>query len=728
MLKAGQVGQRDWVLPLSAVALGLVAFVWSLDLSLVWAHAQAWLNPKSDMTAMVGGYEALLREPWRVPPTTVERLTSQPVSIVFTDSIPWLALLLKASGAGESINVLGLFLLLSYPLQALAMLAVLRAFGVRHPAVLLFGAALALLHPPWLLRQFGHIALSGHWILLFGLALAVTSLREGLTRRRIGAFALLCALATGVHAYFLPPLAACLAAAGLSEIAQRRPNAWRRALGAGLASLAAVGVSAVVLGYGLGGARQGAEALGVYGMNLLGPLLPVGSQVFGQVWTGRWFTGVTDPSGAQSFEGAQYLGAGALALIGLAAFASALALRRAPPRRRALVRWAPLIGLMIGLSLWAVGWNVYLGGHLIAEVPKPSGRAAELLAIFRAHGRFFWLPGYLLLALAIVWAEQQRRLWRWSVLTLALLVQAWDTEPVRQGLYDTFRPTDPSYPAALANSPEIRGRPWVFHPTYFCAHSPDDQRAIAELALLAIRTGGQTNTFPTARNTDPACDSTPSGIATDAAPGDGQIVVLTQGDAMEGGVLELVSQRRDCRRLRHGVICGADLPAGLDVIAAGELSAKSRQPILQVRLDEGRAPGALREGWADPDPQGKGIWSNAKRARLQLELPSSAAEGRLEIELVAIGFSDGSDRRQPMRVTIGGRPLAQFQVDTRTFAPYRFDLPAALAKPGPLELELELPEARSSAADPRLLGVALQSITVLQRQADLAGSEPANAQ
>ena len=93
---------------------------------------------------------------------------------------------------------------------------------------------------------------------------------------------------------------------------------------------------AKLLSYDLGvGYTAGADALGVYGMNLLSPVLPVGSRLANQHWTGVWFTHVLDPTGgSQSFEGLNFPGAGGLVLEAVLIGLMVVALRIALPDAR----------------------------------------------------------------------------------------------------------------------------------------------------------------------------------------------------------------------------------------------------------------------------------------------------------------------------------------------------------------------------------------------------------
>lgn len=715
-LSREQVQTLAFAAVVTIVPILLCGYMFGFDIPL--ASAKFWINPKNDMLAMTGAYEAFIRQPWGFPLATLNDLLPKPVSIVFSDSIPWLAILLKASGLGPWFNPLGLFLMLSYPLQAWGMVALLRSLGVQKPIPLIVGAFMALLFPAWIMRQFGHIALSGHWVILFALALSVSSARFGLTARRVLGFVVVAGLATGIHAYHLIPVAACFGAALLSELSQGRADAWKRVPIAAIAVMTTVAASALVLGYDQGGGEMGgAAALGYYSMNALGPVWPQAARLFGQIWNGGWFTGVMDPTGGQYFEGFQYLGGGALLLVAVMVFLLVRDLsvgRR--PKGAFWARWWPLVAACVVLTVWSIGWNIYAGPLKVAELPKPSGAIAEALGVFRCHGRFFWAVGYLLTALAINWTSRLPAKVSLPLLGVALALQVVDTSPPRQGVRQTFSGPDPyAYPAELAKSPAARGRDWFFRPTFFCTPSALDQQFISQLNLLAVRTGGTTNTFGTARNNDAACDVVPAGVSQDAGPGDRRVVVLLSNGELEGKVFAPIARRSDCYRFRRGVFCGRGLAGVGDTtpLLPGELSAQ-REAKWVERMDNPKRPAALGAGWAQLDPGGAGVWSIAHEAVLLIPAPAVVKPDGFLVELTLIGFSPEPSWIQRVRPSVNGQELIGFKVEPGAFFTYRFRVPARLAPPGKLlQVKLGLPDALVTKGDPRMLGVGLQQVRIL---------------
>lgn len=563
-----------FALAATVIPILLCGFMFGFDIML--NGARFWTLPKNDMAGMTAAWEAFAKQPWHWPPTSVSGLVEKPVSIVFADCIPWLALALKATGLSRWFNPMGLFLVLSYPLQVWSMIGLLRALGVSDRWTLLLGGLLSLVFPAWIARQFGHIALSGHWIILLALTLSVRSAREGLTWGRSACFAALAALAVGVHAYHLVPIAACLGAAALSEVLQRRPDGfWRGVIAVSLTGWAVL-IGMKILDYENGlGVTGGAASLGVWSMNLVGPFWPQASPLFGQTWTGSWYVNALDPTGGQAFEGFQYLGAGVLLLVlAMAGFELTQAVRRRGVSAGFWARWTPMTLAMIALTLWAIGWNVYVYKTHLFDLPRPKGALAELFGGFRAHGRFFWTVGYLLMALAVTWASRLPRRVSLAVLGAVLALQAVDTSLLRLGVRAVFaKPDALLYPRALTDSPATAGRPWVFAPSYFCSPSLVDLQVIKQINLAIVRNGGTSNTFSLARSNDLPCALANTEITQDAAPGDRRITVVLRNDQMRGGFLQPIAQRSDCYWFGRGVACGRDLAGlkGLRPLLRGEV-------------------------------------------------------------------------------------------------------------------------------------------------------------
>jgi hypothetical protein len=715
--------------PVTAIAAAMLVaaalFCIIFGPGLVLADADYWRSPFSDMAINLSGEYAVFNAPWSFPPTVSHTmLAPHAVSIVYADAIPWLTLVMKALGLQRLFNPLGLFLLISYLLQPVAMGALLLASGVRRPLALFAGCVLALMFPAWLVRQFGHIALGGQWIILFALALSVASARLGLTRGRIAGFVLIAVLATGIHAYHLVPVALCLAAALVAELAQKGIGALPRVLVAGASVTFAVALSAFVLGYGVGqGELGGPAALGFWSMNLIGPILPQASALFGQVWDGGWFTGTIDPNGGQAFEGFSYLGAGILLL---AIAAAGMAGAEAWPARAGTIDWlkryGPLVAAMLVLYLWAVGPVGYAANQLVYQLPKPSGAMGYWLSGFRCHGRFFWAVGYLLLAAAI--AQIDRRAGPRALAGLAaasLLLQAFDVSQLDVGVHSRYvAPARLLYPPALAKAAATQGRAWVFYPTWWCADAPIDDQLIAQLSLLALAHHGSSNSTPTARPQSIGCaPSPPPELRRTAAPGDRRITVVLGHGLAAGGALEAFAGRADCHRFLRGVMCGngLDAIAGLDPIVGAHLIARPLITDATFRFDQGAKLAMLASGWSAAEPDG--VWSDERAATIVVQPPPADLRDGLTLRFEARAFPPTPPiAAQHIVLSVGGEMLNTWDVAPTGWASYQVVIPVALiAKAAPIRIDLQIPEARLQTAGHRLLGIKLRVLSLAHRPA-----------
>jgi hypothetical protein len=184
-----------------------------------------------------------------------------------------------------------------------------------------------------------------------------------------------------IHPYLWLMILALSAAAAVRYAAVDRVYSPRDALGHFASMAACSGVSAWLLGWFIigEGSDLSAEGLGTYSMNLLGIFASNGmSSIFGRVPV---FAG-------QTYEGFNYLGAGALALIAVAV----LMLIRRPLSRPAWRALWPLVAACGALALLSLSPRIRIGQTVLGDLPVPD-RVASLWSIFRATGRLFWPAG-----------------------------------------------------------------------------------------------------------------------------------------------------------------------------------------------------------------------------------------------------------------------------------------------------------------------------------------------
>lgn len=692
------------------VLAAVVLFHIVIGLPLLGAGHDYWLEPGGDMATMMAGHYAIIDHPWHFPlgVTTALRGEAVPTAIVYTDSLPWLTVIMKALGLGRVLNPLAVFLLIAYIAQPLAMVGLLRACGVTRTSSLLLGGLLSLFFPAWFARQFGHIALAGQFLLILGAAWTVLVARFGLTRRRIIEMAVLGLVVTGTHPYHLVPIAACLGAGLLSEVLQQRAKAWANAVLTVAAFVAAAAFTAWVLGYGGVGQSGGGGALGVYSMNVLGALWPQASTLAGQTWDGVWFTGTLQIPG-QTFEGYNYLGAGVLLVALFGAVWCGIDLARGrKPDAATWRRYGPLVLALAVLTAYAIGPRPYFGPFLMFDIGRPMGLFGAIIGLFRCHGRFFWIVGYAALAFGVVQVDrlESSRL-RIGLLGLALVLQVADMGQMIRGVRSVYVRTNPYYDTVLRSDSAFERRPWRFQPVVECAQNVDAW-AIVQLSHLALRRHGTSNSGPVARALAVSCDVEPA-AKLNAAPNDRTITAVI-GDPVEKPTLfEAFGQRSDCHRFVRGLLCGRDLEQvpGLEPYVAVSAQQLAAAPV--IYLNKGVKPRELGPGWGLPEQFA--IWSDGKAAWLNLDT-RGASDFVLFLNVIAIGPS--KDDTQAIEVVLNGKVQRRTRITRGVFS-----VRISGATPGqPAEVELRLPEAAvpppfHGIADPRLLGIGVNEIRVV---------------
>jgi hypothetical protein len=167
---------------------------------------------------------------------------------------------------------------------------------------------------------------------------------------------------------------------------------------------------------------SGGPGFGLYSMDLLGPVWPQRSGMFGADLP------MLNATGFQH-EGFNYLGAGILALLLMAA---AAALTR-PGRQTIQAHWRDYAGLaavMAGMTALAVTPHVTAGGHVV--LPAGTELIGRLFSVVRASGRAFWVVGYALMLGAIGFLAFRLKPPSFAAAMAAALALQWaDTGPLR---------------------------------------------------------------------------------------------------------------------------------------------------------------------------------------------------------------------------------------------------------------------------------------------------------
>ncbi|MFC7399151.1 DUF6311 domain-containing protein [Chelatococcus sp. GCM10030263] len=682
-----------------ATALGAALFFWIYSWSYVTGQAPFFDPPAGDAAQALVGANYFLADPWHWSPLKVPQIhPPEGLSIIYTDSVPILALIVKIlMGVGSGpVNYVGFWLLICFALQGVGAVYLLRSFGERRLTVLVFGSALFLLTGSFIWRQVAeHFALCGHFMLLFALGLAVRVVRDGRHwRGRAGAFAVLSTVSTLIHPYLGAMVIGCCAIAALSMwIDQRR--FWAAALGLTAAFVTTVGV-VLILGFNAAGDRGG---YGYFSLNLLGPFWPQVSGIFGP------HLPIIDATGGQA-EGYAYLGAGLLGLSLLALAAIVAKRQRFMPELRS--GWTLFVGMAV-VYLFAVSSVAYAGHFKLYDL----GSVPDLVQTFRSSGRFVWLPLYLGSAAVIMAVARSVRFAALiPILAAALVLQAIDLRPMM----------------AMATGKAEEPRPWSIDrgvwgpllathsnlkvlPNYWCGMG-SFERAFLELSYLASRYNLPINQARSARRPiDPECRSDFAAIS-QMALRSGDLVVVPAA-AVPAVERAFISQNSACRAFDGGYACSL----GWNAITDPEVQSAFRTEPLSMPPGYGRGArisfaangqGAETQlyGWAGPESFG--TWSLQSRAVLLVPVDITNLPQALTFEINAYGS-------QNVRIQLGESNRHDFQIGG---GPEHLTIPLTPndVSNGALRVTFETPDSKSpsttgESTDSRVLGVALRSIT-----------------
>ncbi len=375
-----------------------------------------WLN-HGDIAQHYLGWHFFRGEPWALPLGSNPRYgLDMGSSIVFTDSIPLLAIFFKTIRAflPAHFQYAGGWMVFCFVAQGLCALLLLRRFTA-NPLTLFAGSVLFVLSPALVARTSGHFALVAQWTILLSLWLYFSP--DSLGRRRWYWRALL-VFAAVIHGYLLY----FVFAIWLANVLRDRPTDTRQIASA--AFDAVVSLTLLVCAMWLAGwfvmpldASVSGGHYGKYAANLMALVNPP--------WGSPFLPTHREAATATGMESTHYLGVGVLALC---VFATVYIVRGIP-LRSILARHKYLVFACLAFSALAFSHNAYWGETLVASFPLPEMLRINLEFV-RGSGRLLWFAHYLFILMAIVFTVRllPPRLSPF-VLAIALLLQVVDLAP-----------------------------------------------------------------------------------------------------------------------------------------------------------------------------------------------------------------------------------------------------------------------------------------------------------
>ncbi len=510
-----------------------------------------WTNPRGligrgwyDISSALSGYIYFQHETCQWPLFHISKLGAPAgMNIVFTDSIPWVALAgrLVFRLTGQTVNLYGLWTAFCFLASATTLTTLVAVLGQRNLAATAMATTAGLCMPA-LLARWGHMSMMAQFEIPLALIFYLRNNRCDRPWRLIVEGVGLMWLSLWTHSYLFA-MAGAIVLATIGQAFSNRTLNGNAALtvSAGLAT--AMGGIMALSGYLQSRGGLGAGGVGFFSMNLLSPFFPQRSGLIASLRNT-----MADGTGGQ-YEGFSYLGAGLLVLLIMTLPQQVSVLRSGIPRH-------PWIStLFLGFTIFALSNTVYLGPIQLLHIPLP-GPFMQFAAMFRSTGRFFWPVMYSLAALAITAALPMYGRRGALLLCLAIPLQWIDTAPLRQALATTTRALEMPHINLAAWQTAIRHHESVrVLPQNFCLRSQIgwNNEVAVQLQLLAALADRPINTVYASRYTaDCAAEKRIDGMP---QPGARQLSVFLDEFSGYGRVRQLAATSSECRAGAGMVVC-----------------------------------------------------------------------------------------------------------------------------------------------------------------------------
>ena len=400
------------------------------------------------------GWEFFRFEPWHFPLGVIKNYGYPiPTSIVYTDSIPVLALLFKCFSRILPVNFqyFGLWYALCFILQGTFSWALCKQITT-NPVIKCCITLFFLLSPIMQYRMIEHQALVAHWVILAGFWLYLCPYDQRTDR----AWLILNSLALLIHAYLAVMTFIIWLAFLYQHTIRMKHLTWRQCIQRVASHCIILALLAWLSGYfilPLSSIRD-PNTYHLLSMDLIDP-----------------FVVPSDKLMTQSDEGFNYFGLGMLALLGIGLGC----LIKRSPNKATLLASAPLIVVCILMAGFAISNSIHFNHQPLISY-EPPAVFLVFFEVFRASGRFFWPLYYLLMLLTLtLLCKRVKTLYLIPLLCGALALQFIDVSHKFMDIHQHYKlplVTHPSVDERLFNRITEPYRRIVFLPYM---HSPSRQ-------------------------------------------------------------------------------------------------------------------------------------------------------------------------------------------------------------------------------------------------------------
>lgn len=452
-------------------SIGLCFFLFMFGLYIIQPQHITWLLDQinQDSIQHFVGWEFFRNEGWHFPLGLITDY-GYPVStsIVYTDSIPVLALIFKLFSPflPENFQYFGLWYVTCFILQgafAWAIASCMTNNKIIKGCITLF----FLLSPIMLNRMVEHQALVAHWLILAAFLLYIRPYHKNSTVFWLG----LNTFAVLIHAYLTFMVLAIWVAYLIRHVFIEKNITVKRASLQIILNSIVLFCVAWLTGYFVIPLSSAMDAGGyaMNSLNLLAPFEPTtGSLLAPQHWS-HFINTMSTVFVEQGSEGFNYFGIGMVVLLLIAL--GNIGIKH--PDRKTIQNALPLFIVCFIFFLYSISNVVYLGQWQLYSLPLFKFTFV-LTDLFRASGRFFWpmYYGAMILTFMILVSRIKNTILI-PVLLLSLILQFVDLSPKLMELHNLFNPvttTQAEVDFSALNSRDAKYKSMVFIPPVVAPH------------------------------------------------------------------------------------------------------------------------------------------------------------------------------------------------------------------------------------------------------------------
>ncbi|MCM1222543.1 MAG: DUF6311 domain-containing protein [Lachnospiraceae bacterium] len=390
-----------------------------------------WLLRGGDLSQHYLGWAAYRKSSWHFPIGMIDTLSyPDRISVIFTDSIPCLAVFFKILSPvlPENFQYFGLWGIMCFVFQGMIAARILKNYSDSRILVII-GSLLFIYAPVMIWRMYAHTSLAGQWILLLGLESIFLKEKFLEAKRVYLRSAVIGILSASIHIYFVLMNGIILLSACLMDIFYEKR--LKRSFYSMTLYLTSTFFTIGILGGFSSGVAAQADGLGVHSSNLNTLFNPQG-----------WSCIYQDLPlyGSGQYEGFGYLGAGNILLL-LTTFVILMGFISKKRVKKYIKTALPML-LACAMSVAvAISPVITLGDQKILEIRCPE-LIIHIWSIFRASGRIVWVAVYIVeLAGCAVCFKLMNKRAALALICLCVYFQVYDIHEILDSKNETFNQT-----------------------------------------------------------------------------------------------------------------------------------------------------------------------------------------------------------------------------------------------------------------------------------------------